>query len=118
AGLPRPAELPADGLDLSPTIKNSESQLARDALYWHYPHYYETTTPVSAIRSGDWKLLEYFEDSRRELFNLRDDPTESHDVAQSQLQRIADLSKQLAAWRSDVSAKLPQPNPDFRAKGK
>jgi arylsulfatase A-like enzyme len=116
-GLQPAVDLPADGLDLSPLLKNSQSKISRNTLYWHYPHYYETTTPVSSIRSGDWKLLEYYEDDRRELFNLHDDPIESQDLAKSQPDRVTELSKQLTAWRNDVGAKLPQPNPDFRAKG-
>jgi arylsulfatase A-like enzyme len=116
AGLMPPADQPVDGIDLSPLIRDSHVQLTRDTLYWHYPHYYETTTPVSAVRAGDWKLLEYFEDGRRELFNLKDDPQESHDLAETQPERVAELSKQLANWRKGVGAKLPQPNPQYRAK--
>ena len=118
AGIQLPADQPPDGLNLSPLIKDSQSKITRDTMYWHYPHYYETTTPVSAIRAGDWKLLEYFEDERRELFNLRDDPTESRDLAKSQPAKVVELSKQLTAWWSDVGAKMPSPNPQFRAKGK
>jgi arylsulfatase A-like enzyme len=107
---------PADGLDLSAVVRDSSTKLARDALYWHYPHYYETTTPVSAIRTGDWKLLEYFEDSRQELFNLKEDPQEKRDLAKDQAQKTAELQQKLAAWREGIGAKLPQPNPAFRAK--
>jgi arylsulfatase A-like enzyme len=116
AGLQPTADLPADGLDLTPLIKNSQAKIARDTFYWHYPHYYETTTPVSAIRAGDWKLLEYFEDGRRELFNLHDDPSEGQNLADNQSDKVAELSKQLIAWRDDVSAKLPQRNTQFRQK--
>jgi arylsulfatase A-like enzyme len=104
-------EKPVDGIDLGPILADSSAKPPRDALYWHYPHYYETTTPVSAVRAGDWKLLEYFEDGRRELYNLRDDPTESHNVATDQQMKAAELQRQLAAWRESVGAKLPQPNP-------
>ena len=104
-----------DGVDLSPLVHGQE-QLVRDRLFWHYPHYYETTTPVSAIRSGDWKLLEYFENGRRELFNLRDDPTESRDLAAEQPERAKTLSRELANWQKQVGAKLPQPNPQYRGK--
>jgi arylsulfatase A-like enzyme len=116
AGLTPSADQPADGIDLSRLIHDSQARLDRDTLYWHYPHYYETTTPVSAIRAGDWKLLEYFEDGRRELFNLKDDPQESHDVGSAQPDKTAELWRQLAAWRESVNAKLPQPNPQFRGK--
>jgi arylsulfatase A len=116
AGMPVPSEQPSDGIDLSAVVRNPTAIIERDTLYWHYPHYYETTTPVSAIRSGDWKLLEYFEDHRRELFHLRDDPSESRNLATEQAEKTAELTKQLAAWRTSVNAKLPQSNPQFRTK--
>jgi arylsulfatase A-like enzyme len=109
-------EKPVDGIDLGPILADSAAKPPRDALYWHYPHYYETTTPVSAVRAGDWKLLEYFEDGRRELYNLRDDPTESHNLAADQPIKTAGLQRQLAGWRESVGAKLPQPNPRYRGK--
>jgi arylsulfatase A-like enzyme len=116
AGLTPTADQPADGIDLTPLLKNADAKLTRETLYWHYPHYYETTTPVSAIRAGDWKLLEYFEDGRRELFNLHDDPPEANNLAATQPEKAATLQQQLAAWREAVGAKLPQPNPQFRGK--
>ena len=76
-----PATKAADGIDLAPLLKNPAAKLNRDALFFHYPHYYHTTTPVSAIRARDWKLLEYFEDNHAELYNLRDDPSERRDLA-------------------------------------
>jgi arylsulfatase A-like enzyme len=114
AGLNPAIDQPKDGIDLSGVIKDRAAKLNRDALLWHYPHYYETTTPVSAIRRGDWKLLEYFEDGRRELYNLNADPMESHDVSSTNAATSAELSKQLSAWRSNVGAKAPQPNPQYR----
>ncbi|HMC12533.1 MAG TPA: sulfatase-like hydrolase/transferase, partial [Pirellulaceae bacterium] len=116
AGLTLAGDQPPDGVNLSPLVRDPQAKIARDTLHWHYPHYYETTTPVSAIRAGDWKLLEYFEDSHRELFNLRDDPQEMRDLAAAQPEKTAQLSQQLAAWRSNVGAKLPQPNPQYRGK--
>ena len=62
-----------DGLSLVPLLEKPTAKLKRDTLYWHYPHYYATTSPVSSIRQGDWKLLEYLEDKRIELYNLRKD---------------------------------------------
>jgi arylsulfatase A-like enzyme len=116
AGLTPADDQPVDGVNLSPLVRDPQAKIARDTLHWHYPHYYETTTPVSAIRAGDWKLLEYFEDSRRELFNLRDDPQEIRDLAAAQPEKTAQLSRQLAAWRNNVGANLPQPNPQYRGK--
>jgi arylsulfatase A-like enzyme len=106
----------ADGLDLSPLLHDAGAKLNRERLFWHYPHYYATTTPVSAIRAGDWKLLEYFEDGHRELYNLRDDPEEQHDVAAAKAEQAAALARELAQWRTSVGAKLPQSNPQYRGK--
>jgi arylsulfatase A-like enzyme len=108
AGLP-PAEI-ADGVDVTGLLKKPDSKLSRDALYFHYPHYYHTTTPVGAVRSGPWKLLEYFEDNRLELYNLADDPSEARDLAARQLERATQLHERLRAWRKDVAAAMPQPN--------
>src|SRR5205823_4668383 len=78
-----------DGESLMPLFTQSGG-LRRDALYWHFPHYLEPgpnvpgpwrTTPAGAIRSGDWKLIEFFEDDRLELYNLREDIGESRNLA-------------------------------------
>lgn len=114
ANLPQPADA-ADGRDLGPLLKTPASKLDRDALYFHYPHYYQTTTPVSAVRARDWKLLEYFEDNRVELFNLKADPGEQNDLAQANPEKAAELRSLLQAWRKSVGAALPRPNLDFKA---
>jgi arylsulfatase A-like enzyme len=112
AGLSPSADL-TDGMDLAPLLKDPSAKLVRDALYFHYPHYYHTTTPVSAIRTRDWKLLEYFEDNHIELYNLHDDPSEQHDLAAQKPDEAASLLKKLHAWRDSVGANLPRPNPNF-----
>ncbi len=117
AGAPfAPANANADGMDLAPLLKNPAACLNRDALFFHYPHYYETTTPVSAVRAGEWKLLEYFEDGRRELFNLKSDPSEQTNLAQREPARVDELHTRLAAWRKETGALLPTPNPAFKSK--
>lgn len=105
-----------DGVDLLDVLQDQGIVKQRDALYWHYPHYYETTTPVGAIRSGEWKLLEYFEDYRRELFNLDDDPQETTNLADKQQRKTIELAHRLETWRKEVAAKMPVPNPNFRGK--
>ncbi len=110
------ADSPAsgDGFDLAALLANPATHLQRDALFFHYPHYYETTTPVGAIRAGDWKLLEYFEDDRVELFNLRADLSEKNNRARELPAKAAELRQQLHAWRDTVNAAMPKPNPAFR----
>ena len=111
AGVEPDPTIEVDGLDLIELLRDAAVQLARDALYFHYPHYYPTTTPVSAIRSGRWKLLEYFEDGRVELFDLESDLAEANDLAMHKPEKAAELRQRLASWRTEVAAQLPQPNP-------
>jgi arylsulfatase A-like enzyme len=101
------SETAIDGIDLSPVLKEPKAHLGRDALYFHYPHYYATTTPVSAMRQGDWKLLEYFEDRHLELYNLKDDPSETVNLAQKEPEVAQKMHDKLEAWRKEVGAQLP-----------
>ena len=114
AKLPPGDNAPADGVDLSSLLKNPGANLQRDALFFHYPHYYQTTTPVSAVRAGPWKLLEYHEDRRVELFNLKEDPGEKTDLAKGMPDKAAEMLKRLQDWRESVGARMPTVNPDFK----
>jgi arylsulfatase A-like enzyme len=88
--------------------------LKREAIYWHYPHYHPGgATPYGAIRQGDFKLIEFFEDNRAELYNLKDDIGEKNDLAQTRPALANELRKKLAAWRTAVNAQMPSPNPAF-----
>ncbi len=103
-----------DGISLVPLLKDPQHQLKRDALYWHYPHYHSGgATPHSAMRAGDWKLIEFFEDNRVELYHLKDDISESRNLAQEKPERAQQLRAQLQRWRRDVGAQLPTPNPNY-----
>jgi arylsulfatase A-like enzyme len=101
-----------DGMSLAHLLHDPSAKLNRDALFFHYPHYYATTTPVSAVRVGDWKLLEYYEGGRAELYNLKDDPGESRDRANDEPQRVKELLDRLHAWRKAIGAQDPLPNPN------
>ena len=104
-----------DGKSLVRLLKKPPSaKLDREALYWHYPHYYPTTGPVSSIRAGDWKLLEFHEDKHVELYNLADDLGEQNDLAGRMPERAEQLRRQLHAWRSDIDAQMPEVNPARR----
>lgn len=105
---------PLDGLDLAPVLKDPSATIDRSELFFHYPHYYETTTPVSAVRAGHWKLLEYFEDGRRELYNLNADPSEQENLVAREPAKAAELHARLDAWRREVNAHLPTPNLSFK----
>ncbi|MBD3317222.1 MAG: sulfatase-like hydrolase/transferase, partial [Chitinivibrionales bacterium] len=82
AGLPQNPKQHADGLSLIPLFDKKVKTLARNAIYWHYPHYHGSTwTPGAAIRYGDWKLIEFYEEGEAELYNLASDIGESKDLS-------------------------------------
>lgn len=113
AGLPlRPAQH-CDGISLMPLFRGAE-RLNREAIYWHYPHYSnQGGTPAASVVSGDWKLIEYFEDGKLELFNLAEDLSETRDLAQERPEITRRLHPMLQTWQQEVMAKIPEPNPDY-----
>ena len=112
AGLPPEPAHHVDGLSLVPLLRGS-GPITREALYWHYPHYHKTT-PGGAIRAGRWKLIEYFEDGRLELYDLGADVGETTDLAARMPDKARALRAMLQAWRTSVGARMPTPNPDYR----
>src|SRR5262249_45311521 len=84
------------------------------ALYWHYPHYSnQGGRPGGAIRAGDYKLIEFYETGRRELFNLQDDISEAQNLIDQKPQIAKSLHAQLAAWRQAVGAQKIRPNSGY-----
>jgi arylsulfatase A-like enzyme len=96
---------PLDGVSLAPVLRGES--LAREALYWHYPHYHPGgATPYSAIRAGSWRLVHFYEDGRDELYDLARDPGEITDLAAKDPTRAAELKATLDAWlAADASYK-------------
>jgi arylsulfatase A-like enzyme len=107
AGLELRASQHLDGVDLRPLLRGSGG-IDRDAIFFHFPHYHGSgNRPSSAVRAGDWKLVEWLEDGRVELFNLARDPGEGRDVSGEEPAVVARLKARLDAWRADVHAKMP-----------
>ena len=105
---------PLDGVSLMPVLRG-ESLPAR-TLCWHFPNYTnQGGRPAGAIREGDWKLIEQFEDGNVELYNLAQDVGETNDLAAAEPSRAAELRRKLADWRASVGARMPTPNPQFDA---
>jgi arylsulfatase A len=114
-GLPLRPQQHADGMSLAPLVKGADS-LDRDAIYWHFPHYsnHGMQSPGGAVRAGDYKLLEYFENNTVQLFHLRHDLGEQQDLSQAEPDKVARLRGMLHQWRQDVSARMMPPNPEYR----
>lgn len=114
-----------DGRSLLPLLKGGT--LGDRAIFWHFPAYLQSyerndeqrdplfrSRPCSIIRQGDWKLHEYFEDGGIELYNLRNDIGEAHNLANTEPQRAKELHENLKAWRTATQAPIPsEKNPDF-----
>lgn len=102
-----------DGESLMPLL-TEKGTLKRDAIYWHYPHYHPgSATPYSAVREGDWKLIQFFEDQHLELYNMRRDAGEMDNVINIETDVAARLEQKLAVWREKVGAQMPTPNDSF-----
>ncbi len=105
---------PVDGVSLAALLQGN-GDLRRDSLYWHYPHYSnQGGRPGAAIRAGDFKLIEFYEQGRQELYNLQKDLRESQNLIERQPAVAKELHAKLVAWRQDVGARMMQPNPDYR----
>jgi len=113
AGLPARPDQHVDGVSLRPLLEGKK--VDRGPIFWHYPHYgNQGGAPGGAVREGDWKLIEWYEDGRLELFNLRDDPGETRNLAEAHPDRIKALHAKLAAWRKDTGARMPSQNPRYK----
>lgn len=116
AGVRLPEGQAVDGQSLVPLFKNPAAFLGRDAIFWHFPGYRDGTgrggmrvTPMGAIRAGNFKLLEFFEDGRLELYNLAEDLGEKDNLVRSLPAKAEELAAKLAAWRRALGAPMPAP---------
>jgi len=104
-----------DGKSFLPLLEGKQAKTLEDrALFWHFPHNYYETRPVSSIREGDWKLLEYLESGQVELYNLADDEGEGNNLAAAEPQKAKQLLTRLRKWKTDVGAKEPRLNPEYK----
>jgi len=103
----------SDSVDWSANLKNAQLAWPLRTFYFHYPHYYETTTPVSAMIEKGQKILHFSETGRTELFDLESDPSETTDLAENDPQKTAKMLERLNHWKKQVGAKEPVPNPAF-----
>lgn len=116
AGLPLRPQQHVDGMSLVPLLEGGS--LVRGPIFWHYPHYgNQGGAPGGVVRDGDWKLIEWYEGGV-ELYNLADDLAEKHNLFAENPAKVEELQTKLAAWRKQVGALMPTPNPNFDGKAK
>jgi arylsulfatase A-like enzyme len=103
-----------DGVSLVPVLESGGS-LGRDAIYWHFPHYsnHGMQSPGAGIRSGKYKLLEYFENGTVQLFDLESDLEETTNLAKQRPEIVSRLLEKLHQWQDEVGAEMMGPNPGY-----
>lgn len=107
---------PLDGESLASLFRDAKAKLRRTAIYQHFPGYLGAgknmfrTKPVSLIQVGNWKLMEFLEDQRLELYDLENDIGETRNLVDTNPERAATLHRQLLAWREQIAAPMPTPN--------
>jgi len=118
-GLENKIPNPIDGVSLLPLLTQREA-FNRQAIYWHYPHYHSAGIgPCGAIRSGNYKLIEWFDETicgpanKFELYNLKEDVGEQNNLAKQMPEKLDELRKMLSNWRDKVNAQMLTPNPNY-----
>ena len=121
-GAKKPVDHVLDGESFAPLLQAKQTPTERP-IFWHFPAYLQAylpeqghwrTTPASAVRKGDWKLIEFFEDGRRELYNLAEDIDESNNLAKERPDKLKEMYQVLTQWREEVKAPVPiTPNPKY-----
>jgi arylsulfatase A-like enzyme len=109
ADLPQKPKQHVDGKSWVPLLEGKK--MDRGPLFWHYPHYgNQGGSPGSSVRDGDWKLIIWYEGNRRELFNLKEDIGEQHNIIEEHPDIAGKLYDELKEWLANTDAKMPSPN--------
>ncbi len=96
--------------------KSDQSEWKKRPLYWHFPGYLQAdvktgtwrTTPAGAIRFGDYKLIEFFETGKKELYHLKNDIGETKDLSKTNPKMTSQLYEMLLNWRKGIGAPMPE----------
>ncbi len=97
-----------------PIVSRAARRLARRDLYWHYPHYSnQGGVPGTVLIEGDWKLIEFHEEKRMELYQLKADPGETRNLVEKEKSRVAKMARKIGQWRLSTGAILPQLNTNY-----
>ncbi len=97
-----------DSRSILPVLLGTKKSLPDQPAYWHYPHFSnQLGRPAGGCRLGDYKLTESYEDGSTELYNLKDDPSESHDLSAQLPDKKRAMLAQFRDWRKEVNANMP-----------
>jgi arylsulfatase A-like enzyme len=112
------SEIPenVDGKSIVPLLLKPEKKEDYERpLFWHYPHFSnQLGRPAGSVRMGDFKLVELYETGTLELYNLKEDISESNNLSEKMKDKTTEMYKLLADWRKSVNAQMPVPNPDYQ----
>ncbi len=110
AGLKQDPAQHLDGVSILPLLKDPGARLDRNTLYWHYPlkkPHFLGGRSAGAIRQGDFKLIEFFDNGEVEIYNLTEDISEKHNLVEELPEKAAEMQNRLTEWRRDIGAKVP-----------
>jgi arylsulfatase A-like enzyme len=108
-----PRDLLIDGKSFKLALEGKKTE--RGAIYWHYPHYHPLGgRPASAMREGDYKLIEFLDNGDVELYNIRKDIGETINLASTNKKLTFKMLQKLKSWRANVNAKMPTKNKTFK----
>jgi arylsulfatase A-like enzyme len=114
AGIEAGSNQVLDGVSIKPILEGA-NELKPRSMFWHFPCYVGRATPSSAIRQGDYKLVEFFEDGGKvELYNLKNDEAEKNDLSAKMPEKKKELLAALKQWQKQTEAAIPtKANPDY-----
>jgi len=97
---------------LNPVVQNNQTR----PLFWHYPHFSnQLGRPAGSVRIGDFKLVELYESGKLELYNLKEDISESNDLSGKMKGKTTEMQHQLIEWRKKMNAQMPTANPEYKS---
>jgi arylsulfatase A-like enzyme len=105
-----------DGISVLPMIMNPQVEIAQTRpLFWHYPHFSnQLGRPAGSVRIGDFKLVELYESGKLELYNLKEDISESNDLSGKMKGKTQEMHQQLVEWRNKMNAQMPTASPGYK----
>jgi len=110
AGVEPDRSQPVDGVSIIALLRNPK-EARPDPMFWHYPlkkPHFLGGRSAGAMRDGCWKLVEFFDSGKCELYDLSKDEGEQHDLAGENAGKLREMTGKLTEWRKAVGAVVPE----------